>query len=182
MRSFSLRLGVGLVTFVVGVSLSLLWFNRYTSPRIVITMMSVNEVKDLSVERKPDCALALRSIETPEEKAVRLAEEFVARNGYTDLPPDKNNLAYENIEWADGVDEMLETRHDTLERKAHGLHYGAKMGEPGWTIVFRYTKRIGNAGRKVGRAVTMDENFHIHRVEHCDFFLDKVEKKLKASR
>ncbi len=181
MRSFSIRLGVGLITFVAGVSLSLFWFSRST-PRVVITPMLVTEARDLSVERKPDCALALQTSETPEEKAVRLAEEFVARNGYTDLPPDKNSLSYENIEWADGVDEMLETRHDTLERKAHGLRYGAKMGEPGWTVVFRYTKRIGSAGGKAGRAVTMNENFQIHRVEHCDFFLDKVEKKLGASR
>ncbi|HEX6717328.1 MAG TPA: hypothetical protein VF088_09455 [Pyrinomonadaceae bacterium] len=33
-----------------------------------------------------------------QSEAVALAEQFIAQNGYTDLPPDKEKLSYEAIE------------------------------------------------------------------------------------
>jgi hypothetical protein len=113
-----------------------------------------------------------------EERAVLAAEEFIRRNGYTDRPADPNSMVRESIEWWPGVEEALKFRHDTLRPKAFGLRYERRLGVEGWTVVFRYTNRVGGARMNVGRAVTMDEKFENLRVEHCDFFLDKVEKKL----
>ena len=72
-------------------------------------------------------ALSLRDRSIPESEAIRLAEEFVARNGYTDLPPDADvrKLTPEPVVlWSSGKEE-LEHRHDTLARKADGAHGGA---------------------------------------------------------
>src|SRR5437016_6224156 len=58
---------------------------------------------------------------TSETGAIRLAEEFIARNGYTDLPvPGGTKLTPEPIEFASSREERLKFRHDTLEQKAVG--------------------------------------------------------------
>jgi hypothetical protein len=127
--------------------------------------------------------------ETPEAKAVRLAEEFIRQNGYTDAPADKNNLSHETIEYFDDVDELLKQRRDTLEPKAYGVLTEGRGSKKGWTVVFRHSKKIrdnfkvkdklvGNP-EKAGRAVTMNENFQNLLVEHKDFWLKKVDKKLQ---
>ena len=115
--------------------------------------------------------------ESPEAKAVRLAEAFIAQNGYTDLPPDSNSLVYETIEYADNIDELLRWRHDTLERKAYGILRESKNA-PGWTIVFRYKHPDSQQMRRNGRAVTMNVDGSKMRVEHKDFILKYVDKKL----
>ncbi len=184
MKTLAMRLAVALTTFVIGVWLTTLMFSRPTT-----TLVAVGEAPKYElVEIHSDCGAGGGSRgkreETPEEKAVRLAEEFVARNGYTDLPPDRDNLSYESIEWESNLDEMLKQRHDTLERKAYGIYYSGRMGQNGWTVVFRPTLyRCGNALLEAkrtgmwGRAVTMDENFENLRVEHKDFTLTNVHKR-----
>jgi hypothetical protein len=127
--------------------------------------------------------------ETPEEKAIRLAEEFIRRNGYTDAPADKNNLSPETVEYSGDVDELLEQRRDTLEPKAYGVSTGGRGNEKGWTVVFRYSGRfrdkfktkdkLASNPEEGGRAVTMNENFQNLLVEHKDFRLKKVDKKLQ---
>ena len=112
-----------------------------------------------------------------EAEAIRLAEQFIAQNGYTDLPADKNTFAYESIEWESNVDEMLKGRRGTLERKAYGLVRERKSA-PGWTIVFRYKHPSTRQMRRNGRAVTMSLNSSDTRVEHVDFILRYVDKKL----
>ena len=179
MKSLALRLAVALVTFAAGVWLTLLALER-PAPRVVVTQ-AVDTTLKFEVVGIPGCDLS-RSFdgergETPEEKAVRLAEEFVARNGYTDLPADRENLSYESIEWADNVEEMLKWRRDSLERRAYGIRRGGKMGGPGWTVVFKPKGLDGDGSRKTGRAVTMDGNFKNLRVEHKDFFLAGVDKR-----
>ncbi|MBC7797747.1 MAG: hypothetical protein H7Z37_12815 [Pyrinomonadaceae bacterium] len=109
-----------------------------------------------------------------EQQAIEFAEKFIKRNGYTDLPPDKENLAYESIERESNVDEMLKTRHNTLERKAFGISRGRKGNSVGWTVVFKYK----GSKSKNGRAVTVDLDGSKARVEHVDFILAKVDKKL----
>jgi hypothetical protein len=111
-----------------------------------------------------------------ESEAVALAEQFIAQNGYTDLPPDKNKLFYETIEWESNIDLMLQERHDTLERRAYGVHEGRKGGESGWTVVFRYKRPRGPRARSTGRAVTMNLDGSKPRVEHVDFFLRYAKK------
>jgi len=113
-----------------------------------------------------------------QEQAVKLAEEFIAQNGYTDLRADKSKLAYETIEGESNVDDILRQRRDTLERKAYGIVHGRKSGVPGWTVVFRYRHPASKQERRNGRAVTMNLDGSGLRVEHLDFILKYVERKL----
>lgn len=112
-----------------------------------------------------------------ESEAVALAEQFIAVNGYTDLPPDKSKLAYESTEWESDVDNMLKSRHDTLERRAYAVLRNGR-GSLGWTVVFRYKHSGGRDEPKVGRAVTMNVDGSKLRVQHQDFFL-RFGKKLQ---
>ncbi len=117
--------------------------------------------------------------ESPEAKAVRLAEEFIAQNGYTDLPPVKEILSYETVEGARNVEEMLRLRHNSLERRAYGVMYRGRLGtKGGWTVVFRNKQRFGNFYDEFGRAVTMDKDFKNLLVEHKMFALTNVNRKL----
>ncbi len=119
-----------------------------------------------------------KTAEMGESQAVQLAETFIALNGYTDLPPDREHLAYETIEWESNVDETLRMRHDTLERKAYGLSRGRKDGSPGWTVVFQYRHLSHRQKSENGRAVTMNSDGGEMRVEHVDYILGKVERRL----
>jgi hypothetical protein len=80
--------------------------------------------------------------EISESEAIRLAEEFIVDNDYTDLPPseDKSKLKCESVDC--GLDEwsMKNIRHNSLLRKAYGVwKYDLKKRREGsWTIVFRY--------------------------------------------
>ena len=106
-----------------------------------------------------------------ESEAIALAEQFVAQNGYTDVPPDKTKLSYATIEWQSNVDRMLQERRGTLERRAYGIVSGRKGDSRGWTVVFRYTHPIDRRARSTGRVVTMNLDGSEPRVEHVDFFL-----------
>ncbi len=112
-----------------------------------------------------------------QEDAIRLAQEFIAVNGYTDLPrsKDKSRLSFELLDnFSGNLDQALASRQDTLERKAYGI-VRERKSKSGWTIVFRY--RNGNPEN--GRAVTMDLDGSNIRIEHKDFILSKVDKKLQ---
>ncbi len=119
-----------------------------------------------------------QTAELTEAQAIEFAEKFIAQNGYTDLPPDKENLAHESIEWESNLDEMLKMRHDSLERKAFGISRGRKGNSVGWTVVFKYKSASDRATSKNGRAVTMNLDGSKARVEHVDFILAKVDRKL----
>jgi hypothetical protein len=116
--------------------------------------------------------------ELTEAQAIEFAEKFIERNGYTDLPPDKEKLAYESIEWESNVNEMLRMRHNTLERKAFGISRGRKGDFVGWTVVFKYKNPPDKQTKKNGRAVTMNLDGSEATVVHQDFILAKVDKKL----
>ena len=106
-------------------------------------------------------------------EAAKLAEDFIALNGYTDLPGDKDNLTRESVEWSSNSEEELRLRHNSLEKSAFGVKRGRKGGEPGWTVVFRYKSNL-KATDEAGRAVTMSPTGTDIRVEHLDFFLKFV--------
>jgi hypothetical protein len=90
-----------------------------------------------------------------ESEAIHRAEQFIAVNGYTDLPPDRSGLVPEPVVLSSSVDEELKLRHDTLETKADG----ASGGEDGWAVYFRYKHR----DTQYRRAVVMDaKGGHIH--------------------
>lgn len=119
--------------------------------------------------------------QTPEQKAVRLAEDFIKRNGYTNEPADKDNLSYESIEKSANTDKLLKSRKNSLESKAFAILPNKK----GWTVVFRYNKNyLDEIYQKdsvdkydtLGRAVTMDKNFENLRVEHKSILLKNLKK------
>jgi hypothetical protein len=113
-----------------------------------------------------------------ETQAIKLAELFIAQNGYTDLPPDQTKIACETIEGGANVDETLKDRHDTLQRTAYGVVRGRKAGSAGWTVVFRYKHPVDRDERSVGRAVTMNLDGGDARVEHVDFILRYARRRL----
>jgi hypothetical protein len=113
-----------------------------------------------------------------EEQAIKVGEKFIARNGYTDLPPDKENLALESIEWESNVDVMLRSRHNSLESKAYGVSTGRRGNPSGWTVGFKYKSPSDRQTRENGRAVTMELDGSDIRVEHVDLILKKLDKKL----
>ena len=165
------RISIGLIalftTFIIGVSVVVVWTVRHNQ---------LEKTRVLQLKTSPEQPTTkTETEETPEAKAVRMAEEFIAQNGCTDLPPSRDKISYETIEWTDNVDELLEWRRNTLERKAYGIFYHKRLG--GWIVVFQYKKSQNGINDKTGRAVTMDKNFKSLRVEHQDFILDKVDKK-----
>jgi hypothetical protein len=172
---------------------------------VVLSVFTLNCSKPLEAEQSPAVAdenkvsevkgeqISPLKTETPEEKAVRIAEEFIARNGYTEVQADKSNLSHETVEFYKDIDELLAFRQNTLEPKAFGvLYHGRLHDNKGWTVVFRYSERFRKMNererkkfpapinlKEIGRAVTMNENFESLSVEHKDFFLAKVEKRLE---
>jgi hypothetical protein len=178
MKRLAVRFVAAALTFVVGVGATSLWPYRRTrcigvveAPRAAVATESPAAAAATADQARP-------TEESPEAKAVRLAEEFIARNGYTDLPPARDRLSYENVEWGPNDEEMLRRRRDTLARRAYGVRYGGRLGaKGGWTVVFRPPARYGEVGVVTGRAVTMDKNFQNLLVEHKDFPLANVHKK-----
>lgn len=143
--------------------------------------VSCNKVENSGIEYESVPLLTPRTDTPPvltETQAVEFAEKFIERNGYTDSLADRENLAYESIEWESNVNEMLEMSHNTLVSKAFGVCRGRKGGSAGWTVVFKYKHSYKEEVQKNGRAVTMNLDGTNARVEHVDFILSKVEKRL----
>lgn len=180
MRRFLIHLSVSLSTFLVGVLAATLWLGcprHSTTERPVRKGQVMTRASIVALSGSTGCNLTIP--ETREDKAVRLASEFITRNGYTALPPNRSDLLTETVETADSIEGMLLDRFDTLEPTPYGLRYGNRNGEGGYTVVFRYTNRMGDSSQDCGRAVTMDADFQNLRVEHKNFPLGNVHKKLR---
>lgn len=176
--------------FFISIVLSVFTLNCGKSSEAKQTSEVANENKVSEVKSEQ---ISPFKTETLEEKAVRIAEEFIARNGYTEAQADKTNLSHETVEFYKDIDELLDFRQNTLEPKAFGiLSHGRLRDNKGWTVVFRYSERFRKMNereskkfpmainlKEIGRAVTMNENFESLLVEHKDFFLAKVEKRLE---
>ena len=114
------------------------------------------------------------------QAAVRLAEAFVAGNGYTNLPSEKlkPELDMESIEWAamlghgsetDKRRRILDMRFNSLQSKAIGVRRDHYDGRAHWSVAFDF---VNPRWRKeaICRVVIMDlDGSHI-RVEHKDGF------------
>ncbi|AKU22565.1 hypothetical protein [Massilia sp. NR 4-1] len=102
------------------------------------------------------------------EAAVKLAEKFVAENGYTDLPESriKPVLDNESLEWTSSRKERLAQRHKMLLPTAIGAKYERKGEMAGWSIAFDYSINAGD--RRSCRVVTMAANGSGIRIEHVD--------------
>jgi hypothetical protein len=102
------------------------------------------------------------------EAAVKVAEKFVAENGYTNLPKSrlKKVLENERIEWTSDHHQLVAQRFNTLSPVAIGVRPGRKNGHSGWSVAFDYTANRGDP--TVCRVVTMASNGRNIRVEHVD--------------
>ncbi len=179
MRHLTVRLIVAALTFFVGVGAASVWLYR-RSHRPVAALNDRSTARTPGPQAEPPAGDNEEpKDESPEAKAVRTAEEFIARNGYTDLPPERDRLSHETVERASSVDELLAWRHNTLERKAYGVAHRGRLGtRGGWTVVFRPCPRYGGEVDTWGRAVTMDKDFKNLLVEHKPYPLANVDKKL----
>jgi hypothetical protein len=132
------------------------------------------------VQNDPRACLVPRPAgETASTHAVKCAEEFIRRNGYTGLAPtvDSLTMAHEGIVFEPTIAQELQGRRNSLEDHATGLCPGSPRDSSGFTIVFRSPKVSGSA-----RAVTMDRQFGGLRVEHQAFILDVVTKRKYGCR
>lgn len=103
------------------------------------------------------CRVERAKDESSECFAVRCAEDFVLRNGYT-TDEATGPVVRESVH-----SPTLEQRRGMLERSAIGY----RVYPPGHLVVFRYSSSSG----KTARAVTMGAQFDDLRVEHQDFLL-----------
>ena len=120
-----------------------------------------------SVSRDPRrCALPGMEALPADSAAIRCAEWFVARNGYTDVSvTDTLLLALESIEVAKPAAERIRGRAHSLAPRAALVCPGGKSGR-GWTVGFLAP---GDSVGEQGRAVTMSGTFTDLRVEHVTF-------------
>jgi hypothetical protein len=104
-----------------------------------------------------------------ESEAIKMAEQFVIEQGYTDLPPteQKSRLRPEAVNG--GIDvSSLDLRRNTLEGLAYGvLKEKGKNGH--WVVVFRYTAELPS---NRARAVSVDPSGKDVRIWHQDFNLE----------
>lgn len=102
------------------------------------------------------------------EAAVRIAEKFVAENGYTNLPKSRVNrvLDSESLERSADREKLLADRFDTLMPSAIGAKRGRKNERTGWSVAFDFTAKFG--APNLCRVVTMTLDGSNVRVEHVD--------------
>ena len=81
-----------------------------------------SQLSPIVFESLPSPTPQLKVTELSETQAIEFAERFISLNGYTDSPPDKENLAYESIEWESDVNEMLKMRRGLWRAKPLGFH------------------------------------------------------------
>jgi hypothetical protein len=117
------------------------------------------------------------------EQAVRIAEEFIRANGYTDYSPvDVSNL---DVDMAKVVTEeekaslkdLLAQRRNTIKPRAYGWKRGRRNDPKGWTVGFELVKTL-NKDPSIGQAVEMDRHGADAWVEHMGFNLKSLPNKL----
>jgi hypothetical protein len=105
------------------------------------------------------------------EEAVRLAEQYIHDQGYTDfIPPDTAKLVPESIARV-GRERWIGMRHNRLRPRACGYLERSRRDPDGWTVGFEF---VDARNPYVGRAVTMDASGRNLRVEHVDLLLKKI--------
>ena len=117
------------------------------------------------------CALALAPDETPETHAVRCAEWFILRNGYTTRRPvaDTTQIAWEADEVVGSAAERLARRRGLLRERAFVVCRGRREGKgPAFGVGFVLRPDPPSPS---GRAVTMDTAFAEIHVERGSFDL-----------
>ena len=108
------------------------------------------------------CRLQRAANSTPEEHAVRCAEWFVERQGYTGTRgiTDTADVLPEGIEWSSSAADRLRKRTGTLEPKAFALcAFDGRV----------YSVAFWSTDRSHARGITLDDNFGSLRMQHPDF-------------
>lgn len=126
--------------------------------RLVISVLVLN----LSVTTFGQDARSAEPLkQVSSERAVKIAEQFIRQNGYTDAPYSaiKSKLDHESIEWANSRAELLKARFNTLQASAIGIQ---ATGD-GWGVAFDYVDHPGNC-----RVVTMRKDGTQLRMQHQD--------------
>ncbi len=91
------------------------------------------------------------------EQAVKLAEQFIIDNGYTNFPADKSKLSYELFDqYENNVDSILKRRHNTLQPKAFCISEDKDRWDVGFLSTGVDLSKLDSAQRQTnlsGRAV-----------------------------
>lgn len=106
------------------------------------------------------------------EQAIKLAEQFIIDNGYTNLLADKSKLSYELFDqYENNVDGILKRRHNTLQPKAFCI----SNDKDRWVIGFLDTNvdlsELNSLQRQTnlsGRAVIVMKDGKEIRIAHKD--------------
>lgn len=184
MKKFYFHFGIAFATFLIGSLAATLYFRRAetASPAPVSSLTVTMQAPPATPSPTPPAlcppvAGSKKKLEAAD--AVRLAECFIIKNGYTDLPPteDKSELTPEAV-WAGTDDYGMRMRRDSLERTAFGYLKGFRYPDD-WLVVFRIKYKAEYAGfpgyeeslKTRGRVVSMDAYGRKLRVEHQDFNL-----------
>lgn len=112
-----------------------------------------------------------------QEHAVKLAEDFIRRNGYTSMPIDTSRcrLSFTMIDHIlyGNTDSVLKNRYNTLYPKAFCVSHPNFL--TGWYVGFLSTKVVTNKldsnlrkSDLPGQAVLVSDNCHVMRMVHED--------------
>jgi hypothetical protein len=125
----------------------------------------------------------LTPTEITAEQAVRLAEEFIRANGYTDYAPvDVSKLDVDIKEVVTEEDkrllkDLLAERRNTIKPRAYGWRRGRRNDPTGWTVGFELVETLNN-DPSIGQAVEMDRHGADAWLEHMGFDLKSIPNKL----
>ena len=105
------------------------------------------------------------------EKAIKLAEQFIIDNGYTNLSADKSKINYELFESENNVDDILKKRHNTLQPKAFCISERKDRWDVGFISVGVDLVKLDSMQRQAdlsGRAVIVMKHRKEIRIAHKD--------------
>lgn len=151
---------------------------------IIITLTLGLSIVGWAYQDKPLIPPGSTTVEATEQiteaEAVRLAEEFIIINGYTDAPPskDRSQITAELLDKLATFETIMKMRRNTLERPAYGLIHKRRNGHPGWTIIF-HRSPAKEFDLTKGRGVSMDLAGKHLLMETYEYPLDRIEKKFK---
>ena len=114
------------------------------------------------------------------EQAIKLAEQFIVDNGYTNLPADKSKISYELFDqFEKSVDSIASRRHNTIQVKAFCI----SEDNDRWHIGFLSTgvdlTKLDSIQRKKnlpGRAVIVMKDGKEISIAHKDPMFSHFEK------
>ena len=105
-----------------------------------------------------------------QEQAIKLAEQFIIENGYTNLPADKLKLSYELFDsYENNIDSILSIRHNTLLPKAFCISENPDRWNVGFLLTTVDLSKLDSAQLKSnlhGRAVIVMKDGNCIRIAH----------------